>query len=488
MEMKQFIEYAKSRISSLSLEIDILEKRKDYLLHSPNINFSSYGGRDVVKKMYLEEEQISGIRSYLPVFDSTLEQFLVKKEIESIDRKVIELQNTIRELSISISNHDEFGFLKEIYPNQELVREIVLFTKGENTLEYFRSLFSHIFYSDKLAILEKMIANKITLGNSNELASCIQELFSKYIPSYGIENYIEKIVRDLDDVKQSGNIYQQELNRYLVSGKIIEPYYDLVQFGVLLKKSGYSEDEVKRYVSMMKEAIRKEEIQEQNVKDMALAKKFLSEGEIQVLYSGMKLELPDEEQVLLKRAIHNVFSMCRYVEIVSTSFGYGEAMEMLSFKIQELHRIMDAFSQKSHNHAFNYLVDSNFYPKILNDLDFIEVTYYGEILHALDDIALNGGGTLVSHQDDVSFYQVSTNHCVITYSSFLGCKYLVSVCKKSITHDEDNLEYPIDSIRDMEVYRDNPEYLKMNSAFERLLINKLDVIHIEKAKSFGKER
>lgn len=497
MKMKQFKEYMQERISSLSLEIETLEKRKEYLLSNPDISFDNYEGLGNVRRMYLADYNITGVRSLLPVPKSELKKYLVRKEINSIDVQITNIQRTIRQLSHAKYHSDENGFTSEIYPNDELIREIMLFCKGDDPLSYFRSLFIHVIHNDKIGNLERIIGQSIEekgfiLHNSiYETTDRIKKLFSEYVSMDGITNYLESLIIEIqgryyNDSKEEVRLAKLKVTEYICNGKIIKTYSDLEEFGILLKRAEYSDTEVTVYLGLMNDAKKAEEENERNKKDYELAKKYLSENEMKVIDKALDMALEDDLQIVLANAIKNVFSMCRYVDLIQTTDGYGEAMEMLGFKVQELFSLLQSIKRSESNHAFYYLTDTNYYPVVLNQLDYFDISYFDEIFNTLNDIATHKlVGVEIAKEEDASIYKVETEHTSICYGLINGLKVLMSIRSKYINQDDN---FSFFRLRDINALKENEEFQLLNSSYEQMLINKLDISRIEKAKSFGKER
>ena len=180
------------------------------------------------------------------------------------------------------------------------------------------------------------------------------------------------------------------LQTYIKDGEITRTTDNLEEFKTILELSDIDPRIQEYLLSAMEQKIESEKATEEEIKIDKMLSKYLFE--IEMLHIKKARELVEEHEgdikKLIERAINDVISLCKYIDITAASIDYQDSMDILTKRINILKELITNLEDVNPALSnFYYLTGSDLIPPILRTIESYDITTYESIIHLLNYLA-----------------------------------------------------------------------------------------------------
>ena len=181
---------------------------------------------------------------------------------------------------------------------------------------------------------------------------------------------------------------------------------------------------------------------------------------------------------LIKRAIKDVISMCKYLSYTDQIGDIHESLEILEDRIRVVKNILAnlELDEQTSNTLF-YLTDNEGIPVLLRNLEVYEVTEYMYIYNLLYKAANKNQGKRFASKDNIDFYYLRANQLRLVYADTNNCRIIVGIdgyntintIKKSISKEV------ITKINEISNRSSNKTCREIHATYENVILDSLNI-------------
>lgn len=508
--MKRFKTYLENRISLLNADLEKLMKRIDSLPPETEIIIENYGDISELKKKCKKEGNLSRIKIIFGPSKSDLRVFIHQKELSRLIKKKNTLETKIKELTSVVLSITEDKLEQELSTSNEVIKEFLNFSVNSNydpeklisgLLSIFRNTTNTdnveskikqdilTFFNEEDEIIDKSTIDTIKLLFQKLFMTILtekeQEIYS--IPINSIINRINiEVAKQESNEKEKEHLILQKKNiqmlqTYIKDGEITRTTDSLEEFKTILELSDIDSRIQEYLLNAMEQKIESEKATEEEIQIDKMLSKYLSEVEMLHIKKARELLKEHEGDIknLIERAINDVISLCRYIDMTAASIDYQDSMDILTKRINILKELIinleDANPALSN---FYYLTGSDLIPQILRTIESYDITTYGSILHLLNYLASNKqSGELFYASSDIEIYKVSNESHTMLFSR-RGPEIILINVYNSLTFAALEGELTSSTIKrviEMHNIKKTKEFKKLQANYENLISSSLNL-------------
>ena len=513
--MKRFKTYLENRISLLNTDLEKLMKRIDSLPPETEIIIENYGDISELKKKCKKEGNLPRIKKLFGPSKSEIRKFLYQKELTRLIKKKNILERKIEELTTVVLSINEENFIEEIPNSNEAIKEYLNFSVNcnydpEKLISGLLKIFRNTTNTDKVE--SRIKQNILTFFNEDDeiidkshidtikllfqklfmttLSEKEQEIYSIPINSIINRINIEVAKREANEEEKEQLILQkrniQMLQTYIKDGEITRTTDDIEEFKTILQLSDIDTRIQEYLLRAMEEKIELERVTEEQIQINKMLAKYLSD--IEMLHIKKAHELVEEHEGdiknLIERAINDVVSLCRYIDMTSASIDFQDSMDILTKRINILKELITNLEDVNPALSnFYYLTGADLIPQILRTIESYDITTYGSILHLLNYLASNKqAGELFYETGEIEIYKVSNETHTMLFSR-KGPEIILINVYNSLTFAALEGELTATTLKkviEMHNMKKTKEFKKLQANYENLISSSLNMNSLEK--------
>lgn len=501
--MNKFKLHLQDKLQSLTTILEKLNIKIETLPPEHEIKLDSI---KKLKKEYHETNNSNILKRILGPSKQELRKYLRNKKLQKLEQNRDRLIAKIDELTIAIASINENQITEELENTNNIIIELLEYsinlnlTPPETTrllLEIIRnskqddSLLSNMKTS-LLNYYDKE-GNIISTYNLNTLRLIYEKLFKlilspqelqKYsiiINALTIEIYLKGPKKLSPQTKEQLTEQKESLGKlqtYIYNGEIVNTPDDIEEFRKTAESSGLELKAIEVLVEKMKDKIAENKRIERLTNAKEETSPYLTTDEIERLQKAIELEeqYTGDMQNLISRLINDIISICRYIKMIEETQDVSDSLEILTKRHNILKDLVKKLSEENNNqNAFYYLTDDDLIPYIYRTIEISDVTQLPDILNLLRRLSSCNKHKIAATIDEITIYKIETKNHIILYTikddritiinaysnvRAVNCTSLIN--EKQLTKLKEILEIT-----------SNPEYQKLNNAYENLLISSL---------------
>ena len=505
--MKAFKTYLETQLNIYEVNLKGILKEIENIPDPPEINITLYGTKEEIKKAYKKDLQPNIFKRIIGPSMLDLQIYTRNREILRLRKQKCSLERTISQVKNAIDSIKENHITKEIWPNEEIYILLLEYASTRNInpkelLDFFVELCKYSKENDKVEDkIKKNIARffdeegKILKDTKlSALTLLLDKLFMCILSSQEDEKYslvINQLIVQLkvekDRVTKLETKPELELKRRAlielqdyINGTIIIKILDIENFKLLLETAGISQINQNRLIEQMTERIEEERKEEQRKQEIQVVERYLEEKDIELLRKADQKANSSIGPIsdLIKRAIKDVISMCKYLSYTDQIGDIHESLEILEDRIRVVKNILAnlELDEQTSNTLF-YLTDNEGIPVLLRNLEVYEVTEYMYIYNLLYKAANKNQGKRFASKDNIDFYYLRANQLRLVYADTNNCRIIVGIdgynsintIKKSISKEV------ITKINEISNRSSNKTYREIHATYENVILDSLNI-------------
>lgn len=506
MEIIQYKEYLDKRVDSLQRELDKINKDISLLPNPKSININDFGTRKEISIAYKAQKKRNIISLLHRPSITELQNYIYETLKEELDRQKRNIENeiyTILKILSSIKDNEIKGQIKPIsaaikellnccilndtHPKYFLRLLSKLIKHKENSTEFLDfAILDNLstYFDDNERLIQtydvetlNFIISKLILMISEHDKDNIYDEYQKRI-----FEYTSKLKSDIPKDKEQQSSAQERLSKYLQNDELVQIPEDINEFISLLGICGFEIEQIEHYRILVNDAIAKEEARKENENNKVLLEKYLSENELSTMQKAKELILSSDNIELidlLHRLYKDVISLCKYMEMSSSNIKHY-IQDTLTQKINSLNLIIKNISNPNSTitKSFYFAVDDNHLPKIIHNIEFIDIILYEEIFNLLVELANNRvEGVSFRENDGIKYCHLYSDSLVLTYA--VKDNEIVIIGIENISSPEKNkVDISSNTLNQVRVLYEKPKtstFLYMQNLYENLVASQLDL-------------
>ena len=197
----------------------------------------------------------------------------------------------------------------------------------------------------------------------------------------------------------------------------------------------------------------------------------------------LKEEYSGDIKNLIERAINDIISLCKYIDMTAPVIDYQDDMDILTKRIGILKDLIENLNTENHELSnFYYLPGADLIPQILRTIESYDVTTYRSVADLLNNLAENKSlGKLFYITEEIEIYAISNNSHTILFSRKNGEIIIINVYNSlTLANLEGELtKATINKIREIHNMKKTPEYKNLNANYENLVSCSLNLSNPE---------
>lgn len=488
MKKKQFNVFLQEEIDKIRLTIDNLNTLKSKLRNEAELLAQDPDSRKRMLDEYYKNKKRTIIPGIKRVPDDKLISFYVKQKTKEYNDTIAELVNLQNELIITQINFKKDNFVTLFAPSEITVKYLIKYGYQEQIPPH--ELLRQIILLSKLSITIEEKKNRPMTQYLKALGDLFNEtLRYEECDKKTIEFILKKIYTDISCL-----VSEEELNKYLkqVTVSLDKHISTLTEeeqdtYRTIIKKNEQP-DTKKMQVAVTK----LNELVNENNKSLQVhyenAIQSLSQDQLLIIHSAFEHIQKEKNKnlvLMIKKAISDVISMSRYIEIGD---GYIDPIAnevLLDERIDFLSYIIRTIKNKNQNEPlFSFLVDENTgYPFIIEDARAMDELSYQSIYEAINNID-KLTKSIIFKKAHTTIYQAEFNDITLMFATYKD-KIIIITAANRITENVLTRDYYPLIIEQIKKKYDRKSQVVYSSIVER----ELDLSYfIKDERSFFKKK
>lgn len=365
-----------------------------------------------------------GIKKIIPISEAKAIKEYKEKELEKISIKLTKINFNLDQISNAISAIHDNRFIKPIYPNNEVIPLIIEYAVKNNIdskelLKVLLTIFKNIPKiegpKDSYYNIEKEISTIFTEDakvkteysfttvkfnifklleltnvdqNKNNIVVYINLLLNQLELEYYDEHIIES--KKLKEVLTKRKKAIEQLKEFYDGTKIIKGCKNST-FEKILSDLNINSKAYDTLLHQMKEYNNKKDKNKEEKQLINTTKKYFKDDELNTILQAYKIINNDnnpEQTKIIDRTLHDVISLCRYLELEMAVDNYHETMEILYTKIRALKVLVAEYASPNNSYQTNFLFlsNENNVPHIISDITLLDDMLYGNVYKLFSQI------------------------------------------------------------------------------------------------------
>ena len=443
MKKKQFNVFLQEEIDKIRLTIDNLNTLKSKLRNEAELLAQDPNSRNKMLDEYYKNKKRTIIPGIKRVPDDKLISFYVKQKTKEYNDTIAELVNLQNELIIAQTNFKKDNFVTLFAPSEITVKYLIKYGYQEQIPPH--ELLRQIILLSKLSITIEEKKNRPMTQYLKALGGLFNEtLIYEECDKKAVEFILRKIYTDMSYL-----VSEEELDKYLkqVTVSLDKHISTLTEeeqgtYRTIIKKNEQP-DTKKMQVAVTKLNELVNETNESLQVHYENAIQSLSQDQLLVIHSAfehIKKEKNKNLVLMIKKAISDVISISRYLELGNGNIDPVANEELLNERIDFLSYITRTIKNKNQNEPlFCFLVDeNNGYPFIIEDARVMDELNYPSIYEAINSID-KLPKKVVFKKAHTTIYQAEFNDITLLFATYKDKIIIITaanrITEKVLTRD-----------------------------------------------------
>lgn len=443
MKKKQFNVFLQEEIDKIRLTIDNLNTLKSKLRNEAELLAQDPDSRNKMLDEYYKNKKRTIIPGIKRVPDDKLISFYIKQKTKEYNDTIAELVNLQNELIIAQTNFKKDNFVTLFAPSEITVKYLIKYGYQEQIPPH--ELLRQIILLSKLSITIEEKKNRPMTQYLKALGGLFNETLTyEEYDKKAVEFILRKIYTDMSYL-----VSEEELDKYLkqVTVSLDKHISTLTQeeqdtYRTIIKKNEQP-DTKKMQVAVTKLNELVNETNESLQVHYENAIQSLSQDQLLVIHSAfehIKKEKNKNLVLMIKKAISDVISISRYLELGNGNIDPIANEELLNERIDFLSYITRTIKNKNQNEPlFNFLVDENTgYPFIIEDARVMDELNYPSIYEAINSID-KLPKKVVFKKAHTTIYQAELNDITLLFATYKDKIIIITaanrITEKVLTRD-----------------------------------------------------
>ena len=488
MKKKQFNVFLQEEIDKIRLTIDNLNTLKSKLRNEAELLAQDPDSRKRMLDEYYKNKKRTIIPGIKRVPDDKLISFYVKQKTKEYNDTIAELVNLQNELIITQINFKKDNFVTLFAPSEITVKYLIKYGYQEQIPPH--ELLRQIILLSKLSITIEEKKNRPMTQYLKALGDLFNEtLRYEECDKKAIEFILKKIYTDISCL-----VSEEELDKYLkqVTVSLDKHISTLTEEEQDTYRTIIQKNEQPDTKKMQVAVTKLNELVNENNKSLQVhyenAIQSLSQDQLLIIHSAFEHIQKEKNKnlvLMIKKAISDVISMSRYIEIGD---GYIDPIAnevLLDERIDFLSYITRTIKSKNQNEPlFSFLVDENTgYPFIIEDARAMDELSYQSIYEAINSID-KLTKSIVFKKAHTTIYQAEFNDITLMFATYKD-KIIIITAANKITENVLTRDYYPLIIEQIKKKYDRKSQVVYSSIVER----ELDLSYfIKDERSFFKKK
>lgn len=430
---------------------------------SSEINLSDYGSLSELKKTYPLKRTKNPLKKLLGPNANYIKKQIYNELKKSYSTSISKLTSQIAELEDSVNSIAENRFQKPIFPNTEVIKELLSLVQSESIspkegLNTLIELFK-ISQNQSSSIENKISTSLLEFFDSNNQIKKDSKLRTVIL-------FVEKIFYVI--------LTSQEQHEFQLAITIITDQ-------IRLDHKNLNKENEKSTSKASKEPVH----YPHKTKEISDILHFiLNNDENSLIDEAAQIisESPENEfAILLSRIYQDIISLCKFIKINEETSEYASTAELITPKIKALKLVISQYKDKSKEkepQKIYYLTNEDFIPIILSTIESTDIIYYPEIIALLENLAEpNNGATFLFQKSSLDFYAVSGENISIIYTRQNNEIVILKLVKN---YELKTLDSKITgeiavAASELHAQKKTPELISLHQTFENLIAASLDL-------------
>lgn len=443
MKKKQFNVFLQEEIDKIRLTIDNLNTLKSKLRNEAELLAQDPNSRNKMLDEYYKNKKRTIIPGIKRVPDDKLISFYVKQKTKEYNDTIAELVNLQNELIIAQTNFKKDNFVTLFAPSEITVKYLIKYGYQEQIPPH--ELLRQIILLSKLSITIEEKKNRPMTQYLKALGGLFDETLTyEECDKKAVEFILRKIYTDMSYL-----VSEEELDKYLkqVTVSLDKHISTLTEeeqgtYRTIIKKNEQP-DTKKMQVAVTKLNELVNETNESLQVHYENAIQSLSQDQLLVIHSAfehIKKEKNKNLVLMIKKAISDVISISRYLELGNGNIDPVANEELLNERIDFLSYITRTIKNKNQNEPlFSFLVDENTgYPFIIEDARVMDELNYPSIYEAINSID-KLPKKVVFKKAHTTIYQAEFNDITLLFATYKDKIIIITaanrITEKVLTRD-----------------------------------------------------
>lgn len=434
MKKKQFNVFLQEEIDKIRLTIDNLNTLKSKLRNEAELLAQDPDSRNKMLDEYYKNKKRAIIPGIKRVPDDKLKSFYIKQKTKEYNDTIAELVNLQNELIIAQTNFKKDNFVTLFAPSEITVKYLIKYGYQEQIPPH--ELLRQIILLSKLSITIEEKKNRPMTQYLKALGGLFNETLTyEECDKKAVEFILRKIYTDMSYL-----VSEEELDKYLkqVTVSLDKHISTLTQeeqdtYRTIIKKNEQP-DTKKMQVAVTKLNELVNETNESLQVHYENAIQLLSQDQLLVIHSAfehIKKEKNKNLVLMIKKAISDVISISRYLELGNGNIDPIANEELLNERIDFLSYITRTIKNKNQNEPlFSFLVDENTgYPFIIEDARVMDELNYPSIYEAINSID-KLPKKVVFKKAHTTIYQAEFNDITLLFATYKDKIIIITAANK----------------------------------------------------------
>ena len=422
MKKKQFNVFLQEEIDKIRLTIDNLNTLKSKLRNEAELLAQDPNTRNQLLDEYYKNKKRTIIPGLRRVPDDKLISFYIKTKTKEYNDTIAELVNLQNELIIAQTNFEKGNFTTLFAPSEVTIKYLIKYGYQEHIEPH--ELLRKIILLSKLSLTIEEKKNRPMTQYLKALGNLFNETLTyEECDKKAVEFILRKIYTDMSYL-----ITEQEQDKYLkqVTLSLDKHISTLTEeekntFRAIIKKNEQPDTKKMQVaVTQLNELVN--ETNESLQVHYENAIQSLTQEQLLVIHSAfehIKKEKNKNLVLMIKKAISDVISISRYLELGNGNIDPIANEELLNERIDFLSYVTRTIKNKSQSEPlFNFLVDDNTgYPFIIEDARAMDELCYPSIYEAINSIE-KLEKTVVFKKAHTTMYQAEFNDITLLFATY----------------------------------------------------------------------
>lgn len=504
MNLENFKTYLKDVIKHNSEMIEELSNKISLIPPLDQINLNEFGPKKTIIELYFKKHKRKLIHKFISPQDNELKKFIRSEWIKEYTNELDKLKKINQELIDSLNKIGETTFINSIYPNSELVNELLNYSLQNHIhpaffIKTIISLFKLVKkkQNDFISTIEHDYAGNFDLQgnileevNIHSLIFTTRKIFNVLIYDNLTESkkaYLNEVINYLSSLKEEPIEESKKtssldtIESYIKDDHIIKIPSSIEDFVLVLDRSNLSSSEKKSYLNFMKiEIERRKEKDYRRINE--ILPKYLSNEDMNLMDTANKVIITSNDvniQDLVNRARNDIISLCKYLELIAGTDEVTSMLDILEQRISTLRLIIkNSKTPVTNSESFYYLTDRAGNPNIIESISLIDITFYHEIYDTLTKLAHKEiAGKKINTISGINFYHLFSDSIKISYAEKDDVIILIDASISNLFNYKHQIitDEIVNRVKEILTRIQDEEYKHIHLTYEKMLVQQLDL-------------
>ena len=391
MKKKQFNVFLQEEINKIRLTIEKLNALKTKLRSETELQTKDHDSKKELLEEYYKYHKKGFLASIKPVSDTKLIDFIVKIKTKEYEVAIQEMLNIINELALAEKSFKDDKFTTLFAPSDITIRYLIKYGYKEEIEPH--QILRQIILLSKLSLITEDKKNQAM----PQYIKALSKLFKNDLTYHqNDKKTVEFILRKLSSSIYF-NITEQEPEQYLKRvASSLEKHLstltpeDKKEYIALIKKNHSPEQEIQLVAKYQLNELIKETSDNQESKYNE-AIELLNQDQLLIIHTAFEIIKKEKNKniiLMLQKAINDIISISRYLELGNGVFDTTENEELLNERVDFLSFMVRMLKKKEKGEPlYDFLADSSTgYPFIIEDSRAMDETAYPAVFEAIANI------------------------------------------------------------------------------------------------------